>query len=71
MPISNDLFLAILSMDSYNRGYNAGVRGLTGTSSSNAKLGRATNADTEPNAFDVSFFTRFYTLDAKTIISNC
>lgn len=25
MPISNDLFLAILAMDSYNRGYNAGI----------------------------------------------
>jgi len=25
MPISNDLFIAILAMDSYNRGYNAGI----------------------------------------------
>ncbi len=25
MPISQDLFLAILSMDAYNRGYGAGV----------------------------------------------
>ena len=25
MPISKDLFLAILSMDAYNRGYNAGI----------------------------------------------
>jgi hypothetical protein len=25
MPISKDLFLAILAMDAYNRGYNAGV----------------------------------------------
>ncbi len=25
MAISNDLFLAILAMDSYNRGYNAGI----------------------------------------------
>ena len=25
MPISKDLFLAILAMDSYNRGYDAGI----------------------------------------------
>jgi hypothetical protein len=25
MPISKDLFLAILSMDAYNRGYGAGM----------------------------------------------
>jgi hypothetical protein len=40
-------FRVILSMDADDRGYNAGVRVLTGTSSSNAKLGRATNADTK------------------------
>ncbi len=30
MTISKDLFLAILSMDSYNRGYGAGIEGLGG-----------------------------------------
>jgi len=30
MTISKDLFLAILSMDSYNRGYNQGIIGLGG-----------------------------------------
>ncbi len=28
MTLSKDLFLAILSMDSYNRGYGQGIRGL-------------------------------------------
>ena len=28
MTISRDLFLAILAMDSYNRGYSAGIDGL-------------------------------------------
>jgi hypothetical protein len=29
MTISKDLFLAILSMDAYNRGYTQGVGGLS------------------------------------------
>ncbi len=28
MPMNRDLFLAILAMDSYNRGYDAGLKGL-------------------------------------------
>ena len=28
MSISPDLFMAILAMDSYNRGYNFGISGL-------------------------------------------
>jgi hypothetical protein len=33
MTISKDLFLAILSMDSYNRGYTRGIDGLGGIGS--------------------------------------
>ena len=36
MTISDDLFLSILAMDSYNRGYDPGIAGLTGTSIGNA-----------------------------------
>jgi len=44
MAISNDLYMAILAMDSYNRGYNAGIKdpnatadqGLLGTQIGNA-----------------------------------
>ena len=39
MSISKDLFLAILAMDSYNRGYDAGVYGLS--SAPGTKLGQA------------------------------
>ena len=39
MTISKDLFLAILSMDSYNRGYGEGIAGLGGI---NSKIGTAT-----------------------------
>jgi hypothetical protein len=28
MAVSKDLYLALLSMDSYNRGYGAGIDGL-------------------------------------------
>lgn len=40
MAISDDLFLAILSMDSYNRGYGTGLEGLGGVGSQigNAKI---------------------------------
>jgi hypothetical protein len=34
MPISNEIMLAILAMDAYNRGYNTGIigpNGITGT----------------------------------------
>ena len=39
MAISKDLFLSILSMDAYNRGYNAGINGLSELSNGTAKLG--------------------------------
>jgi hypothetical protein len=38
MTISKDLFLSILSMDAYNRGYNPGIAGLTGNSIGNATI---------------------------------
>ncbi len=38
MTMNRDLFLAILSMDSYNRGYGVGVKGLSET----GRLGNAT-----------------------------
>ena len=33
MTISTDLFLSILSMDAYNRGYDPGIEGLGGIGS--------------------------------------
>ncbi len=39
MPISKDLFLAILSMDSYNRGYGAGIEL---SDAADTKIGAAT-----------------------------
>jgi hypothetical protein len=50
MPISNmsdDLFLAILSMDAYNRGYGSGIDGLSdslGTTIGNAAVLNASSS---------------------------
>jgi hypothetical protein len=68
MTITNDLFLAILAMDSYNRGYNAGLV-VPGTQIGSATLGRGTNADTEPNAVTASFFAQSYSWNGQTVIS--
>lgn len=40
MAISNGLFLAILAMDAYNRGYNAGLN-VSGNQIGNASIGLA------------------------------
>ena len=43
MTISKDLFLSILSMDAYNRGYNPGITGLS--DAPNIQIGTATIVD--------------------------
>lgn len=72
MSISSDLFLAILAMDSYNRGYNAGlgdpVTGLTGTQIGTAT--RRTDIDLPAGSEAASFFAQAYTLGSgQTVIS--
>jgi hypothetical protein len=65
MPISKDLFLAILAMDSYNRGYNPGVVLPQSASSAigNATLGKFTNQQgNEQAAVAASFFAQAYEL---------
>jgi hypothetical protein len=42
MAISKDLFMAILSMDVYNRGYNTGLS-LSGTSIGNATIAQTSS----------------------------
>jgi len=72
MSISKDLFLAILAMDSYNRGYNPGVilPSNSGTQIGLANVGRYTNQDGQEQAtVAASFFAQAYTLNGETIIS--
>jgi hypothetical protein len=52
MTISKDLFLAILSMDSYNRGYNVGITGLGDGPIGNASVSAQSN--TQPGSPGVS-----------------
>lgn len=71
MAISNDLFLAILAMDSYNRVYNQGLKlDETVRQIGNAQIGIATNPDTDLAAVAASFFAQAYTLNnGQTVIS--
>ncbi|MDX2288453.1 MAG: hypothetical protein NW217_06490, partial [Hyphomicrobiaceae bacterium] len=42
MAVSSELFSAILAMDAYNRGYNAGLNNLSDAADGTAQLGLAT-----------------------------
>jgi hypothetical protein len=71
MTISNELFLAVLAMDAYNRGYDAGMGapdvglGITG-SIGNAIIEKVQQT---PEAQAASFFAISYTLNNQTVIS--
>jgi hypothetical protein len=58
MAISDDVFRSILAMDSYNRGYGAGIL-LSGTEIGDAVLGDSTNEDASAQA--ASFYAQAYT----------
>src|SRR4051794_22877107 len=65
-----DLFLAILAMDSYNRGYDRGIKGISDT----APIGNATffsMSDTRLGfaARNAGFFGIAYDWDGKRVIS--
>ena len=66
MAISSDLFMAILSMDAYNRGYNSSIVALTETSIGNATVGIAKG---DQAAQDVSFYAQSYTWNGQTVIA--
>ncbi len=73
MTISKDLFLAILALDSYNRGYGAGIADTTGQDpdglgdASGTKIGNASisaRSSSDPTGTEVSegFYALAYTL---------
>lgn len=73
--MNSDLFLSILALDSYNRGYNAGVEFGPGSDQSGGKIGNATiflnKGDSAAQA--AGFYGIAYTLEVdgalKTVIS--
>ncbi|MEM7461741.1 MAG: hypothetical protein AAF362_03595 [Pseudomonadota bacterium] len=79
MSMSDDLMLAILAMDSYNRGYSAGISGLGVSDASNTyKLGEATIindsrviVDENGNQLDeaAGFYAVAYELNGQKMIS--
>lgn len=58
MAISKDLFLSILSMDSYNRGYGAGINFGVNSDALNTKIGEAkiTKSKGDAEARSVGFY---------------
>lgn len=75
MTISSELFLAILSMDAYNRGYNAGIGGPDGLGSSNGTgIGNASitaASDSSENSAEraAGFYAVAYEWQGQTVIS--
>lgn len=75
MTISNELFLSLLAMDSYNRGYNPGISGLGGLSSKigTANLSQQSNISETSADVAAGFYASSYTIgtgaNARTIIS--
>ena len=70
--MTKDLFLAILSMDAYNRGYNAGIDGLSdeiGTQIGDATISNRTSSLPNSPEVDASFYAVAYEWDGETIIS--
>ncbi len=65
MAISGDLFRAILAMDSYDRGYNAGLI-VAGSELGNASLTRAEEGTAAQNA---SFFAQAYNWNGEIVIA--
>ena len=81
MTISKDLFLAILSMDAYNRGYNEGIAGLGGLGTQIGSATIITDSETTNSTKDAAQAASFYAvaydvdgadidgLDGTTVIS--
>jgi RTX calcium-binding nonapeptide repeat (4 copies)/Lipase (class 3) len=78
MSVSPQLMLAILAMDAYNRGYNAGIIGVNGNAQTGLGLiGQIGNATIGGNSTNLgagrdiaaSFYAQSYTYNGRTIIS--
>ncbi|MEQ1710634.1 MAG: hypothetical protein ABL908_04445 [Hyphomicrobium sp.] len=68
MTISRDLFLSILALDSYNRGYNSGIHTLVEAPGSQIGAATLKKASGESGK-DVGFYATAYAWNGETIIS--
>jgi hypothetical protein len=71
MPINQNVFRAVLAMDSYNRGYRPNVNGLsdaTGTMLGTASIIRNAN-DPDGVARRAGFYATAYSWNGETVIS--
>lgn len=74
MAIDDNLFLAILSLDSYNRGYNEGIEGLGAAGAESSLIGNAKfylQSDIEGNTAGVNagFYAAAYDWNGQKVIS--
>lgn len=69
MTISRDLFLSILALDSYNRGYGAGVSGLSEATGTQLGSAQIVDQQGEEADKDIGFYATAYDWNGETIIS--
>lgn len=71
MAISNKIFLSILSLDSYNRGYNEGIEGLGSedVSVGNATLSSQSSVLENSPELNAGFFAAVYDWNGSRVIS--
>ena len=72
--MNRDLLLAILAMDSYNRGYNQGLKFTqnsdnSGTAIGNAIVSNRSSSDTNSAAYKAGFYAIAYDWQGEKIIS--
>jgi hypothetical protein len=66
MAISRELFSAILAMDSYNRGYDAGISGLSDTPNTQIGNAHVIVANGDPVAQSAGFYAIAYDMTGAT-----
>ena len=67
MTISRDLYLAILSMDSYNRGYGQGVLSLPSGQIGSAVVIRQSTVATDSDERNAGFYALAYSWQGEAI----
>lgn len=68
MAIDNSVFLSVLAMDSYNRGYDAGIN-ISDNGIRNATLGDSATDILGAQAQSASFFAQAYSWNGETVIA--